>query len=571
MASVKTKSEEKINLKDDVGSARGDTKNSKMELNGSNGVRMDSDTVASEGALRTRSGYRVKKSDLIRIMVQSLHEIGCKKSADLLEEESGVRLEEPFVAKFRRCVLGGDWKSVNVLLPRMKLSPGNLLKGEVMTMEQEFLEYLELGQMKEALSTLRNRIALSHPDRERLNHLSSLMMYADPSDMRHAAKWEGVKGGSRSQLLARLQALMDPSFVVPESRLIHLVDQALAHQVAGCQFHNSKWTSCSLLHDHVCSLGEIPRTCTGVLEEHKDEVWYVAFSHNGTRMASASKDRSVIIWDMTKPSPAVVHRLLGHKKPPSFVCWSPDDTMLLSCDGSSELWIWEVKTGEEYFVMPKPEVNSIDSMMVCAWHPDGKHFITTGSLDKNIIIHDLEGTKVHRWSSQQMIRDMAVTQAGQLIVVGTNQYVRSYNLYTRKRESCSVREPSPVTSFCLSQDGRYALLGVSKPAAIKLWDLELEESVRHFDGIKQSRYVVQACFGGSGEAFVTSGSEDSQVYIWHRFSGDLLAVLPGHSGTVNSVSWSPTNPQLFVSASDDHTIRVWGVESKKGGGEATTS
>ena len=51
------------------------------------------------------------------------------------------------------------------------------------------------------------------------------------------------------------------------------------------------------------------------------------------------------------------------------------------------------------------------------------------------------------------------------------------------------------------------------------------------------------------------------MYIWHLRTGELLHVLPGHSGSVNAVAWNHANPYLFASASDDRTVRVWGLAS----------
>lgn len=47
------------------------------------------------------------------------------------------------------------------------------------------------------------------------------------------------------------------------------------------------------------------------------------------------------------------------------------------------------------------------------------------------------------------------------------------------------------------------------------------------------------------------------MYLWHRRQERPIMAFPGHSRTVNCVTWHPTIPLLFASASDDATIRIW--------------
>lgn len=43
---------------------------------------------------------------------------------------------------------------------------------------------------------------------------------------------------------------------------------------------------------------EFPSETVHILTEHSDEVWYLAFSRDGSRLASGAKDGQVVIWDM---------------------------------------------------------------------------------------------------------------------------------------------------------------------------------------------------------------------------------------------------------------------------------
>jgi WD40 repeat protein len=63
------------------------------------------------------------------------------------------------------------------------------------------------------------------------------------------------------------------------------------------------------------------------------------------------------------------------------------------------------------------------------------------------------------------------------------------------------------------------------------------------------------------------GLADNLVHIWHRQRLELLETLEGHEGIVNDVSWHPRNPEVFASASDDHTVIVW---STVGSGAVTS-
>ena len=88
------------------------------------------------------------------------------------------------------------------------------------------------------------------------------------------------------------------SLMIPQRRFATLLSQARSWQQNQCLYHNapSDPRTFSLYTDHLCDTSPFPRVTTAILEVHTDEVWNMEWSHNGQYLASASKDKTAIIW-----------------------------------------------------------------------------------------------------------------------------------------------------------------------------------------------------------------------------------------------------------------------------------
>jgi WD40 repeat protein len=79
------------------------------------------------------------------------------------------------------------------------------------------------------------------------------------------------------------------------------------------------------------------------LEGHSSRVTSVAFSHDSTRLASASNDNTVKMWDAS--SCACVLTLEGHSSWVSSVAFSHDSTRLASASNDNTVKIWDASSG----------------------------------------------------------------------------------------------------------------------------------------------------------------------------------------------------------------------------------
>ncbi|RXN14722.1 WD repeat-containing 26 [Labeo rohita] len=532
-------------------------------LSSANNGLPSTESPASDTSMKKKKRLSQSDEDVIRLIGQHLHGLGLNQTVDLLMQESGCRLEHPAATKFRNHVMEGEWEKAESDLNELKAlmhSPSAVVRMKFLLLQQKYLEYLEDGKVLEALQVLRAELTPLKYNTERIHVLSGYLMCSHPDDLRAKAEWEGKGTASRSKLLDKLQTYLPPSVMLPPRRLQTLLRQAVELQRDRCLYHNTKLDSgldnVSLLIDHVCSRKQFPCYTQQILTEHCNEVWFCKFSNDGTKLASGSKDTTVIIWQVDPDTHQLkqLKTLEGHAYGVSYLAWSPDDTYLIACgpDDCSELWLWNVQTGE---LRTKMSQSHEDSLTSVAWNPDGKRFVTGGQRGQ-FYQCDLDGNLLDSWEGVRVQCLWCLSDGRTVLASDTHQRIRGYN-FEDLTDRNIVQEDHPIMSFTVSKNGRLALLNVATQG-VHLWDLQDRVLVRKYQGVTQGFYTIHSCFGGYNEDFIASGSEDHKVYIWHKRSELPIAELTGHTRTVNCVSWNPVLPGLMASASDDGTVRVWG-------------
>lgn len=386
------------------------------------------------------------------------------------------------------------------------------------------------------------------------------MMLTNNQELYKRANWlgEGIK--SRSVLMDRLQKYLPPSIMLPPQRLKTLLSQAVELQADRCLCHDIAWKTdmdnVSLLEDHTCESNGFPIQTLHVLKDHSDEVWYCRFSPDGLKLASGSKDATVIIWDVDPNELKVRYRktLDGHVEGVSFITWSPDSKyIVVGGDECTEVYIWNVEEGKLH---NKVSQSSDDSLSCAAFSPDGKRFVT-GGLRGQFYLCDIDGVIL---SSIEGIRVNALafrSDNKSVLAADTHHRIKQYAFEVIRNDNNLVQEQHPIMTFTLNSADRLALLNISTQG-LHLWDLKDKCLVRRYQGVMQGNYTIHSCFGGINESFIASGSEDCKIYIWHIKREEPLLKLTGHTRTVNCVHWNPVYPSLLASASDDNTIRIWG-------------
>lgn len=285
---------------------------------------------------------------------------------------------------------------------------------------------------------------------------------------------------------------------------------------------------------------------------HVEAVKSVAFSENGTTLATAYHNGSVEVWSLTSLQ-EITTFTNGHSDATWTTALSPDAKYFASqgsINGGDEenIRVWEITTGREF---PVPS------------QPDGPK-ITAFSPVKNIIAaSDRKGIRI--WQIETGIELFHFNKKGssfrgQLIFSPDgNQFaaLRSYNkpqvwdIATQINITPPDMQPAQVAAF--SPDG--VTLATGSRHGINLWNLNADKEDAHtkLPG-KLSGLNPVMTFSPDGTILI--GSEGLRLNLINVETGKVIGNLRGHTEQIETLVFSHDGKTL-ATGSLDGTVLLW--------------
>jgi WD40 repeat protein len=259
----------------------------------------------------------------------------------------------------------------------------------------------------------------------------------------------------------------------------------------------------------------------------------LAFSHDGSMLASAGVDNLMFLWQTSNG--AQLRGWSNEGQGVRALAFSPDDALLATSGPGGSIRILNLRTGGVANTLPGN--NFVYSL---GYSPSGRDL--TSVSDGNMISQWqlltgtlLESQQIKRFGGKQMITSSAVDPTGHFAALA---------LDSENQVFVATLGATSASKTSNNEQSYHALKGHNAG----IWSLAFSPSGQ-----------LLASGGGRLNISGSSNSEDTPIRVWDIAGMKQIALLRGHTGNVTGVAWGPDNNQL-VSGSQDGTVILWKVK-----------
>jgi WD40 repeat protein len=310
-------------------------------------------------------------------------------------------------------------------------------------------------------------------------------------------------------------------------------------------------------------------------ELHSRWVNSVAWSPDGTRIASSGGDGIVQVWDScTGHNFSNYKGHIGRSLTSTWQAqWSPDGKYIASSGYGPTVHVWDSRMGKAIVIYRDHSLTvTYPHTFTLVWSPDGKHIASACSgkiIDHTIHVWNaLTGRTLLTYSghavgllrgSSFFISALAWSPNGQYIASGgsdknivKNRPIQIWKPETGQTIITCGEDSGRINSIAWSPDS-CSIASANGNKNVGIWDARTGENIFSYNSHRKRVNAVAWSPDGSR---IASASSDQTVHIWNALTGQLLFIYRGHTDVVATVAWSPDGSRI-ASAGADKTVQIW--------------
>lgn len=258
--------------------------------------------------------------------------------------------------------------------------------------------------------------------------------------------------------------------------------------------------------------GERPRafpfTATGEVRDpiplpHTDSILDVAYDPRSNCLATSGYDSLITLTAKDLPQKV----LKEHSDAVYGLAFSPDGTMLASVAADRTMKVWDVATGRLLYTLGE----ATDWLYTTAWSPDGK-MIACGGVDKSIRVYEPTPTGARLRQSvfaheAPVLKLLFSRDSKTLFSLGQDRVIKAWDAGTMVEKKIYDRQPESLLCMCLHEKANQIIVG-RYDGVVQLIDMKTGKIVRELLKATVKKTVSTS---GRSSRFLTAGRSDAMA------------------------------------------------------------